>query len=330
MLTGIGVGSRVRRGWDWLDSYGDQDGGANSLGTVIELRRWKAAYNTSAVSSIAGVRVFWDVGGRINTYRWAADEVGPRDLEVVGWRQLTSEMMAVQSRHEEKAAYFKSQLASSDTTVLLLSIYRQLGGDGWKSAKGWKEAAAALASSRAEVANANLNPCTSGWEGVACHDGKVIGLDLSNNNLKLAPGVVALPEELWILASRGIRSINLSHNDFRGVVLSSSASSTAMASLCKASQLQFLDLSAAGLLGQLPPCLSNLKELQTLFLHSNNLSGEIPDAWGSRDAFRSLRALQLHNNPGLEGQVPKPLLQSKLLKSITLPQHMRHQLYELS
>ena len=61
------IGTKVKRGPDW--QWGDQDGGAGKLGTVIE-----------AIDPDGWIEVKWDEGGS-NNYRWGVD--GKYDLEIV-------------------------------------------------------------------------------------------------------------------------------------------------------------------------------------------------------------------------------------------------------
>lgn len=56
---------------------GNQDGGPNAFGTVIEMKRWKGEPSRLKF----GVRVVWD-NGEANMYRWGAEDAW--DVQVVG------------------------------------------------------------------------------------------------------------------------------------------------------------------------------------------------------------------------------------------------------
>ena len=63
-VSGLSVGSRVVRGPSW--EYGDQDGGAGSPGTIVEITSWKGQEGR-------GVKVHWDCvsdNSIVNQYRW--------------------------------------------------------------------------------------------------------------------------------------------------------------------------------------------------------------------------------------------------------------------
>ena len=343
-LLGIGIGSRVVRGRDWR--YGDQDGGAGGRGTVVELRRWRAsADGDGADASTIGARVLWDQGGRVNTYRFSevpgavtsggaaeAATVGACDLEVVGWRAVSAERLSsVPSYTDIVLEGMRRQMSAPETLSLLRAIFRGLGGTGWRVRRGWDELddedlseEGGEKSLRRQLGVGN-NPCTDGWEGIACRDGVIVGLDLASNNLSLplprgAPRM--LPPELWRLASLGLRSLSLARNPLlAGARFGPQA-------LCNTRTLQFLDASACGLAGPLPECLGRAGLLETVSLHSNDFEGSVPQAWaplGEADGGH-LRLLHLHNNPRLSGTIPDALLRSRALRSITLPQHMAHML----
>lgn len=73
----VAVGDRVRRGPGWGARYGQQDGGAGNLGSVVEIKGWGS---TDAMDAVA---VDWDVGGR-NVYRFGVIAAnGSRIYDVV-------------------------------------------------------------------------------------------------------------------------------------------------------------------------------------------------------------------------------------------------------
>lgn len=109
-----------------------------------------------------------------------------------------------------------AQISTAEQNALE-DIYRFTHGDSWTV--GW-----------------DINEDVSTWQGVTIKNDKVIGLDLSVNNLE-----GELPSSLS----------NLTH-------------------------LERLDLSGNALSGELPDALGDLKKLEVLALSGNELSGEIP------------------------------------------------------
>ena len=117
-LSGLSIGSRVTRGPSWI--YGEQDGGAGKLGTVIDFRVWRGDGVTSddvaaaaaAVfvdeitatkhAAIIAARVRWDESGVVNAYRWdIARAGGARDVTPVGWRPLSDVESSIVSAQDE-------------------------------------------------------------------------------------------------------------------------------------------------------------------------------------------------------------------------------------
>ena len=353
---GIGVGSRVMRGPSW--KYDNQDGGEGKLGTVIELRRWKASYNLTYYGNngIAGIRVLWDYDGTINTYRWSAksiEEGGIQDLKVVGWKELTPVMQNIPSKQEELLQNFKNQLTTTQNIELLIDMYNNLNGPQWYAKRGWNNNINSLVNARNQenikesnnlqyIKNSN-NPCTDGWEGITCQDGVILSIDLSNNNLQ-----GKIPLSLYKLLEKGIISLNLARNP--GIQWESFDSNkysksnySPLSELCNYGKyLQFIDLSNTNLYGKLPECFSKLNKLETLVLHTNNLEGSIPNEWSkllksssSSSSFPSavestlpyLKALQLHGNPLLTTPIPTAFIEKETtLQSFTLPSHLMYEL----
>ncbi|KAL2328990.1 hypothetical protein Fmac_022417 [Flemingia macrophylla] len=75
--------------------------------------------------------------------------------------------------------------------------------------------------------------------------------------------------------------------------------------------LKYLDLSSCNLTGEIPPSLSNLTNLDTLFLQMNNLSGTIPPELSN---MASLMSLDLSIN-NLSGEIPMSFAK---LRNLTL------------
>ncbi|XP_021288654.1 receptor like protein 30-like [Herrania umbratica] len=117
--------------------------------------------------------------------------------------------------------------------------------------------------------NESTNCCS--WEGVTCDEvtGHVIGLDLSCSSL-----VGSLPANSSLFLLKGLKRLNLAHNNFNGSSIPSGGQlpSTLM-NLTQLSQLRF---SFNKLEGPLPSHVSGLQNLKEFQSFSNLLSGGIP------------------------------------------------------
>lgn len=97
------------------------------------------------------------------------------------------------------------------------------------------------------------------WGGVHCDgDGRVVGLDLSNESIS---GGIENATGLFSLQS--LQSLNLAYNNFNGSQIPSS--------LANLSNLSYLNLSNAGFAGQIPGAISNMTRLVTLDLSTFSL-----------------------------------------------------------
>ncbi|PIM99235.1 Leucine-rich repeat protein [Handroanthus impetiginosus] len=85
-------------------------------------------------------------------------------------------------------------------------------------------------------------------------------------------------------------------------------------SICSATALQVLDLSANALTGGIPPCLPKKKKLGVLSLGKNNLSGTIPDTFSVNC---SLKTLDLQKN-ALNGKIPGSLANCPFLEVLNI------------
>ncbi|XP_059630879.1 leucine-rich repeat receptor-like protein kinase PXC2 [Cornus florida] len=97
-------------------------------------------------------------------------------------------------------------------------------------------------------------------------------LDLSHNFLD---GEIHLQLDGLV----GLKSLNLSHNQFSGSV----------PELASCRNLSQVDLSANKLSGSVPETFSQLSELEILNLQGNNLSGRIPDSIGNLNSLLELQ-----------------------------------------
>ncbi|XP_035545705.1 receptor-like protein 6 isoform X2 [Juglans regia] len=107
--------------------------------------------------------------------------------------------------------------------------------------------------------NDSANCCS--WEGVTCSEGRVIGLDLSNESIS---GVLDNSSSLFNL--HHLQKLNLAYNEFD--------SSQIPSQFTKLSNLTYLNLSTAGFAGQIPLEISHLKRLRELHLDGVNISAE--------------------------------------------------------
>jgi hypothetical protein len=293
-VFGLALGARVVRGPDW--AYGDQDAGG--AGTVTALRPWRGA----DAAALIGARVTWDATGASNTYRWAKDGA-PRDVRVIGWSANSGDAGAGATRLQGEAEPRQggvadgAQPASAATVQALAALYRALGGEQWRHARGWDAwlrpahpAPDGAQPPPQERGDARPDPCQERWEGVTCHRGEVVSLDLSNNN---ARGV--LPAAVAQLGH--MQSLNLAGNALSGAP---------PPALCRLAHLRWLSLRNNAMSGQVPACLATaLAQLETLELDGNALTGAVPPGFG---ALPGLRLLHLHANAGLTGPLPPDLV----------------------
>lgn len=197
-----------------------------------------------------------------------------------------------------------------DDRLALVAVYNSTEGATWANSSGW-----------AVPGNAGDNPC--GWFGVTCNSGgtRVVGLNLSNNNmLGTLPAEIgnltALEtlnlNQLWSwdenyprfgiggnLPSQLGSLVNLIHLDLGTNLFTG----TIPASLGSLSQLEYLDLSHTPmdgpfdpfgrLNGSLPAELGNLTNLKTLNINSQRLTGVLP---ASLDQLTNLETLDLGGN----------------------------------
>lgn len=143
---------------------GDQDGGPNSYGTVIELREWKGEPDRMRF----GARVRWDAGGT-NTYRWGAEDAW--DLLVVGEVDKDTDVRALRDTAPPSRPPL-SPLCAADEARALRAVYLATGGPThWKSKLGWTVFGDAI-----PRLNATTDPCRLQWDGVVCVNGNIAAL----------------------------------------------------------------------------------------------------------------------------------------------------------
>ena len=153
----------------------------------------------------------------------------------------------------------------------LIALYNATGGAGWYDDRHW------------------LSDLPIGeWRGVTTDgDGRVIGIDLSSNQLS-----GAIPPELGNLAN--LEELSLNVNQLSGAI---------PPELGNLANLERLYLSENQLSGAIPPELGNLANLEELSLSANQLSGAIPPELGN---LANLVYLLLNVNQ-LSGAIPPEL-----------------------
>ncbi|KAL5550488.1 hypothetical protein UlMin_000664 [Ulmus minor] len=100
------------------------------------------------------------------------------------------------------------------------------------------------------------------WEGVTCKEGRVTGLDLSDEEI-FSAGI----ENSTLFNLQSLESLDLSFNQFNSPV---------PARIGNLTTLNYLNLSYAGFVGQVPSSISRLIQLVTLRLSSSSLKLEKP------------------------------------------------------
>ncbi|MDE2985864.1 MAG: hypothetical protein OXU69_14265 [Gemmatimonadota bacterium] len=180
----------------------------------------------------------------------------------------------------ETAPSAQANLAEADRATLV-EFYRATGGVGWRRRDGWL----------------SDDPIGT-WHGVRAEAGRVVRLDLADNNLRgRLPKVVA---ELSAL-----RFLRLDSNRLWGRIppewgdlselrelrlVSNLLSGTITPELAGLSRLQVLELRFAGLEGPLPAWLGELTDLYELGLSGNYFDSPIPPELGN---LRNLTTLYL-------------------------------------
>ena len=173
----------------------------------------------------------------------------------------------------------------------LVSLYRATGGQEWSNDRGWL-----------------TDQPLSTWHGVTTDaNGRVIGLDLSDNNLigELPPAI----QQFTFL-----ESLDLNGNELSGPI---------PAELGNLTRLQFLDLGSNRLAGILSPELGKLANLQVLNVARNRIAaypsdsgigGQIPPELGS---LAQLLKLDLSKNR-FDGEIPPELASLSELRKLVL------------
>ncbi len=138
----------------------------------------------------------------------------------------------------------------------------------------------------------------SQWHGVDIRDGKVVGLDLSDNNLQ-----GKIPITIGNL--RNLEYLDLSKNNISGKM---------PRLFRKLKNLRTVDLGENKLAGNIPNTINKLYSLEELNLSNNQLKGALPK---NIKELRRLKTLALANN-NLTGEMPAGMENLKKLKKLYL------------
>ena len=142
----------------------------------------------------------------------------------------------------------------------------------------------------------DMNKPISTWHGVEVKDGKVVVLDLSNNNLK-----GNLPLTVGNLTN--LKYLDLSDNDLKGRM---------PRELRKFDDLKYLDLSGNHFKGKLPMTLNRMTDLVYLDFGANNFEGDLPS---SITELSNLNSLVLADN-NFSGGLPNGMENLKKLEKL--------------
>lgn len=138
----------------------------------------------------------------------------------------------------------------------------------------------------------------STWHGVTVKDGKVVALDLSDNNLQ-----GKLPITIGNL--RHLQVLDLSGNQIEGKI---------PALFRKFQDLKEVNLEDNKLAGNIPNTINKLQNLQELKLSNNQLQGSVPN---NINTLKKLTTLALANND-LQGALPEGMEKLTKLKRLYL------------
>mmetsp|Transcript_48680 Transcript_48680/g.55180 ORF Transcript_48680/g.55180 Transcript_48680/m.55180 type:complete len:2664 (+) Transcript_48680:160-8151(+) len=207
-------------------------------------------------------------------------------------------------------ATFCGEEGTKDTSSeinILLEIFSETGGNGWKNNGGW---------------DSSTDYCNS-FYGVECDGaGRVTVLDFSNNNLK---GVV--PASVFKL--KFLRDLILSGNPvefaFEGIseaeklinLFLDNTNLDSVAGIGESKNIQILNLADNDLDGTIPLDLYLMTSLKKLNLGYNSFSGRLNNMIG---AMTSLESLQLYHNQ-FTGRIPAAIGELVNLQELNLAEN---------
>ena len=156
---------------------------------------------------------------------------------------------------------------------VLMEFYKATDGDNWKRNDNW-----------------GTNNPLSAWYGLSVSNGKLISINLYNNDLK-----GEIPENFWTLTD--LEVIFLQANDLSGELSES---------IGNLKELRNLDLNYNELTGKIPDSLFGLTGLWSLNLAGNHFKGSIPKELGNLTELWSFEIGEYNE----EGESPKYLPKS--------------------
>ncbi|WP_189359967.1 T9SS type A sorting domain-containing protein [Algibacter mikhailovii] len=164
----------------------------------------------------------------------------------------------------------------------LLAFYNATNGANWTTNTNWLD---------------NTQPIST-WHGVTVENGRVVNLNLNNNNLS-----GSIPAEIEGLTF--LKTLYLYNNPLSGTIPSE---------IGNLSNLEALNLSLNSLTGSIPSELGLLSNLKNLILNDTNLIGQIPETIGNLSNLESLRLVRVP----LSGALPSELMNCINLKDILI------------
>ena len=187
----------------------------------------------------------------------------------------------------------------------LVALYESTDGANWGGNYGWMTDAPLAA-----------------WYGVTVHDGRVVTLQLFNNNL-----TGPIPPEVGDLVNLRVLELSFNrltgsippelgnlHNLRRLALYGNELTGSIPPQLGDLDNLRALRLSGNELTGSIPPELGNLVNLIDLYLGQNRLTGSIPPELGNLPKLERL-VLQINK---LSGNIPPELGNLTTLKALYL------------
>lgn len=178
---------------------------------------------------------------------------------------------------EQSFTIIVSQQISNQDFDALKALYKATNGGNWTNQVNG-----------VELWDTTVNNVSNRWKGITVHNGRVISLQLPDNNL-----TGYLPPEIGNLTQ--LIDLDLQLNSIGGTI---------PPEVGNLSQLEMLRLSQNQFTGTIPPEIGNLTELESyLWLFDNQLTGTIPTELSN---LTKLQNLSLHKN-NLHGEVPDEL-----------------------
>jgi hypothetical protein len=187
-----------------------------------------------------------------------------------------------------------SDVIRSDKNALI-RIYGDLLGHSWKNKFGW--IGQAKTAVKPEIAMFDCEAVL--YDGVACSQGTVTGIELTNNGCE-----GALSDKVGDL--QNLTTMFLDSNNIFGKI---------PLGLGRLEKLEYLNLAGNNLEGRLDErCITKLTTLRILDLSFNDMSGELPDCF---DSVTKLQDLNLSGN-SFHGRLPNTMASLVNLRNLKL------------